>query len=45
MNFELAQESNKLTTQKYQTEPHMKKLCRQAVSEGSVLLKMMGLYL
>ena len=39
MNFELAQESNKLTTHKYQTEPHMKKLCRQAVSEGSVLLK------
>lgn len=39
MNFELAQESNKLTNHKYQTEPHMKKLCRQAVSEGSVLLK------
>ena len=39
MTFDLAQERNRLITQKHQTEPEMKKLCRQAISEGSVLLK------
>ena len=39
MQFELAQEMNKLVESNYETSNEMKSLCRKIISEGCVLLE------
>ena len=39
MQFELAQEMNKLVESNYETSDEMKSLCRKIISEGCVLLE------